>query len=29
MTGSDLFGLIVCVLVLAYLLFALLRGERL
>lgn len=29
MTGSDLFGLIVTVAVLAYLLFALLRGERL
>jgi K+-transporting ATPase KdpF subunit len=28
MTGSDLFGLVVCVLVLAYLLYALLRGER-
>jgi K+-transporting ATPase KdpF subunit len=28
MKGSDLFGLIVCVLVLGYLLFALLRGER-
>jgi K+-transporting ATPase KdpF subunit len=28
MKGSDLFGLIVCVLVLAYLLFALLRGEK-
>jgi K+-transporting ATPase KdpF subunit len=29
MTGSDLFGLIVTVAVLAYLVFALLRGERL
>jgi len=29
MTGSDLFGLIVCVLVLAYLMYAFLRGERL
>jgi hypothetical protein len=29
MKGSDLFGLIVCVLVLAYLLYALLRGEKL
>ena len=28
MKGADLFGLIVCVLVLGYLLFALLRGER-
>lgn len=28
MSGSDLFGLIVSVLVCAYLLFALLRGER-
>lgn len=28
MTGSDLFGLIVCVAVLAYLLYALLRGEK-
>jgi K+-transporting ATPase KdpF subunit len=28
MRGSDLFGLVVCVLVLAYLLYALLRGER-
>jgi K+-transporting ATPase KdpF subunit len=28
MTGSDLFGLIVCVAVLAYLVYALLRGER-
>jgi K+-transporting ATPase KdpF subunit len=28
MKGSDLFGLIVCVAVLAYLLYALLRGER-
>jgi hypothetical protein len=29
MKGSDLFGLIVCALVLAYLLYALLRGEKL
>ncbi|MEA2305575.1 MAG: hypothetical protein QOH43_2855 [Solirubrobacteraceae bacterium] len=29
MKGSDLFGLIVCVAVLAYLLYALFRGERL
>jgi K+-transporting ATPase KdpF subunit len=29
MKGSDLFGLIVCVLVFAYLLYALLRGEKL
>jgi K+-transporting ATPase KdpF subunit len=28
MTGSDLFGLIVCVAVLAYLVYALLRAER-
>ncbi|HMJ34156.1 MAG TPA: potassium-transporting ATPase subunit F [Baekduia sp.] len=28
MSASDLFGLVVCVLVLAYLLYALLRGER-
>jgi K+-transporting ATPase KdpF subunit len=28
MKGSDLFGLIVCVIVLGYLLYALLRGER-
>ena len=28
MKGSDLFALIVCVAVLAYLLYALLRGER-
>jgi K+-transporting ATPase KdpF subunit len=28
MKGSDLFGLIVCVVVLAYLLYALLRGEK-
>jgi K+-transporting ATPase KdpF subunit len=28
MRGSDLFGLIVCVVVLGYLLFALLRGEK-
>jgi K+-transporting ATPase KdpF subunit len=28
MKGSDLFGLIVCVLLLAYLLYALLRGEK-
>jgi K+-transporting ATPase KdpF subunit len=28
MKGSDLFGLVVCVLVLAYLLYALLRGEK-
>ena len=28
MKGSDLFGLIVSVLVLGYLLYALLRGER-
>ena len=28
MTGSDLFGLVVSVLVLGYLLYALLRGER-
>jgi K+-transporting ATPase KdpF subunit len=28
MESDDLFGLIVCVLVLAYLLYALLRGER-
>jgi K+-transporting ATPase KdpF subunit len=29
MSASDLFGLVVCVAVLAYLLYALLRGERL
>jgi K+-transporting ATPase KdpF subunit len=29
MKGSDLFGLIVCVALLAYLLYALLRGEKL
>jgi K+-transporting ATPase KdpF subunit len=29
MSGSNLFGLIVSVLVFAYLVFALLRGERL
>jgi len=29
MTGADVFGLIVVILVLFYLLFALLRGERL
>jgi len=29
MRPSDLFGLVVCVAVLAYLLYALLRGERL
>jgi K+-transporting ATPase KdpF subunit len=28
MKGSDLFGLIACVLVLGYLLYALLRGEK-
>jgi K+-transporting ATPase KdpF subunit len=28
MSGSDLFGLIVSVLLFAYLLYALLRGER-
>lgn len=28
MRGSDLLGLIVCVAVLAYLLYALLRGEK-
>jgi K+-transporting ATPase KdpF subunit len=28
MSASDLFGLVVAVLVLAYLLYALLRGER-
>ncbi len=28
MKGSDLFGLIVCVAVLGYLVYALLRGER-
>jgi K+-transporting ATPase KdpF subunit len=28
MKGSDLFGLVVCVAVLAYLVYALLRGER-
>jgi K+-transporting ATPase KdpF subunit len=28
MRGSDLFGLIACALVLAYLVYALLRGER-
>jgi K+-transporting ATPase KdpF subunit len=28
MRGSDLFGLIVCVVVLAYLLYALLRAEK-
>jgi K+-transporting ATPase KdpF subunit len=28
MKGSDLFGLIVCVALLAYLLYALFRGER-
>lgn len=26
--GADLFGLVVCVLVVVYLLYALLRGER-
>jgi K+-transporting ATPase KdpF subunit len=29
MRGSDLFGLIVCVVLLAYLLYALLRAEKL
>jgi K+-transporting ATPase KdpF subunit len=29
MNPSDLFGLVVCVAVLVYLLYALLRGERL
>jgi K+-transporting ATPase KdpF subunit len=29
MTGADLFGLLVAVLLVAYLLYALLRGERL
>jgi hypothetical protein len=29
MSGADLFGLVVSVLVILYLLFALLRGERL
>ena len=29
MSGADLFGLVVSVLVFAYLLYALLRGERL
>jgi K+-transporting ATPase KdpF subunit len=28
MSASDLFGLVVCVAVLLYLLYALLRGER-
>ncbi|HZO36107.1 MAG TPA: potassium-transporting ATPase subunit F [Solirubrobacteraceae bacterium] len=28
MRGSDLFGLVICVLVLGYLLYALLRGEK-
>jgi K+-transporting ATPase KdpF subunit len=28
MSASDLFGLLVCVALLAYLLYALLRGER-
>jgi K+-transporting ATPase KdpF subunit len=28
MSGSDLFGLIISVLICAYLLYALLRGER-
>jgi K+-transporting ATPase KdpF subunit len=28
MTGSDLFGLVVCVAVLGYLLYALLRAEK-
>jgi K+-transporting ATPase KdpF subunit len=28
MSASDLFGLVVCVVILAYLLYALLRGER-
>jgi K+-transporting ATPase KdpF subunit len=28
MKGSDLFGLIVCVVLLAYLLYALLRAEK-
>ncbi|MCW3049612.1 MAG: hypothetical protein JWO74_3896 [Solirubrobacterales bacterium] len=28
MRGSDLFGLIVCVVLLAYLLYALLRAEK-
>jgi hypothetical protein len=29
MSGADLFGLIACVLVFAYLCYALLRGEKL
>jgi K+-transporting ATPase KdpF subunit len=29
MSGADLFGLVVCALVFAYLLYALLRAERL
>ncbi len=28
-SGADLFGLIICVIVCAYLLYALLRGEKL
>jgi K+-transporting ATPase KdpF subunit len=28
MSGADVFGLVVCVLVIVYLLYALLRGER-
>jgi K+-transporting ATPase KdpF subunit len=28
MSASDLFGLVVCVVVLGYLLYALLRGEK-
>jgi K+-transporting ATPase KdpF subunit len=29
MSGSDLFGLVIAVLVIAYLFFALIRGEKL
>ncbi|HLH14540.1 MAG TPA: hypothetical protein VKV16_07095 [Solirubrobacteraceae bacterium] len=29
MSGADLFGLVVCVLVIAYLFYALIRGEKL
>jgi K+-transporting ATPase KdpF subunit len=28
MSGADVFGLVVCVLVIAYLFYALIRGER-
>jgi hypothetical protein len=29
MSGADLFGLVICVIALCYLLYALVRGERL